>query len=239
MLGCLPKGHIYPKETRGVRDLMRRRGQLVQNRTTEAQRLTGLCARQTGQDLSTAKILDANFATLFNQHTPSILMAEASVRHIEYLNKEIKGLEKTILNDLPDHDAYHLLQTVPGIGPVLARCILLETGPVQRFPCAGCYASYCRAVPTIHTSNGKKKGEGNGKCGNKYLAWAFVEAANFAVRYSPEINAWFQRKHARSRGLRVVAVKALANKLAKACYFILRDRKPFGLARLLGGTGAK
>ena len=86
---------------------------------------------------------------------------------------------------------------------------------------------------TEHTSNNKKKGEGNGKCGNKYLAWAYVEAANFAVRHSPEMRAWFQRKQART-GKRVIAVKALACKLTKACYFMLRDQKDFDVKRLIG-----
>ena len=107
-------------------------------------------------------------------------------------------MEKAVLADLPDRDAYQRLMTVPGIGPVLARTILLETGPIERFPHAANYASYCRAVRSIHTSNGKKKGEGNAKAGNKYLSWAFVEAANHAVRYSPELRAWFQRKQSRS-----------------------------------------
>ena len=78
----------------------------------------------------------------------------------------------------------------------------------------------------------RKKGEGNGKSGNRYLAWAYVEAANFAVRYSPELRAWYQRKAARTK--RVVALKALANKLAKACYFILRDRVCFDVHKLVG-----
>jgi transposase len=155
---------------------------------------------------------------------------------MDFINKQIKELEKHILADLPDQDAYNNLMTVPGVGPVLARCILLETGPVTRFASAGHYASYCRAVPTEHTSNGKKKDEGEGKCGNPHLAWAFVEAAHFAARYCPEINAWFQRKLARTPKLRALPVKALANKLAKACYFILRENKPFDLARLLGSN---
>ena len=68
--------------------------------------------------------------------------------------------------------------------------------------------------------------------GNRYLAWAFVEAANFARRASPEINAWAQRKEARS-GKHVIAVKALANKLAKAAYFIMKNKEPFDLKRIL------
>ena len=110
--------------------------------------------------------------------------------------------------------------------------IRLETGPIGRFPGPGNYASYCRAVKTEHTSNNRKKGEGNGKSGNRYLAWAYVEAANFAVRYSPELRAWYQRKAARTK--RVVALKALANKLAKACYFIMRDGVSFDVKRLVG-----
>jgi transposase len=151
------------------------------------------------------------------------------------LSAEIKALEKTATELLPDKAAYKHLMTAPGIGLVLARCILMETGPVSRFKKAGNYASYCRAVSTEHTSNDKKKGEGNSKCGNRYLAWAFVEAANMAARYSPEINAWFQRKMARSGGKRVIAVKALANKMAKACYFMLRDGTDFDVAKIVGG----
>lgn len=233
--GILPEGYIYPEETRGVRDMLRRRMHLVQDRTTESQRLTALVARQTGRDMTAADILKSDIPEVLGGHTESITMAETSRRHIDFLNGEIKVLEKTVTELLPDKEAYKLLMTAPGIGLVLARCILMETGPVSRFRRAGNYASYCRAVSTGHTSNDKKKGEGNGKCGNRYLAWAFVEAANMAVRYSPEINAWFQRKMARSGGKRVIAVKALANKMAKACYFMLRDKTEFDVAKIVGG----
>lgn len=233
--GILPEGYIYPEETRGVRDMLRRRMHLVQDRTTESQRLTALVARQTGRDMTAADILKSDIPEVLGGHTESITMAETSRRHIDFLNGEIKVLEKTVTELLPDKEAYKLLMTAPGIGLVLARCILMETGPVSRFRRAGNYASYCRAVSTGHTSNDKKKGEGNGKCGNRYLAWAFVEAANMAVRYSPEINAWFQRKMARSGGKRVIAVKELANKMAKACYFMLRDKTEFDVAKIVGG----
>jgi len=71
-----------------------------------------------------------------------------------------------------------------------------------------------------------------GNPGNRYLAWAYVEAANFTIRHSPELRAWYQRKAARSK--RVIALKALANKLAKACYFILRDGVTFDVKKLVG-----
>ena len=72
---------------------------------------------------------------------------------------------------------------MPGDGKILGLTITLETIDAKRFASAGDYASYCRCVDSRRMSNGKKKGENNGKCGNKYLAWAFVEAANFAQRH--------------------------------------------------------
>lgn len=74
-------------------------------------------------------------------------------------------------------------------------------------------------------SNGKRKGRGNSKNGNRYLAWAYVEAAHFAVRYNAQIKRYYQRKCARSNT--VVAIKTVAHKLARACYYILRDQVPF------------
>ena len=82
---------------------------------------------------------------------------------------------------------------------------MLETGEIKRFPTVGDYASYCRCVGSQKLSNGKKKGSGNTKNGNKYLAWAFVEAANFAVRYSSRIKSFYQKKKAKSHG--VLAIK--------------------------------
>jgi hypothetical protein len=66
---------------------------------------------------------------------------------------------------------------------------MLETGPIERFEKVGNYASYCRAVSTQWISNGKSKGKGNKKNGNKYLCWAFSEAAEFARRYDNKARA--------------------------------------------------
>ena len=85
---------------------------------------------------------------------------------------------------------------------------------------------------SIAKAAGKKKGENNRKNGNKYLAWAYVEAACFAQRFSPRAQAWFARKTART--CRVVALKALACKLSKAAYYVLRDAVDFDENKLFG-----
>jgi transposase len=81
-------------------------------------------------------------------------------------------------------------------------------------------------------SNEKKKGENNRKNGNRYLNWAYVEAANFIRRYCPEAKRWHQRKLARSK--QVVATMALASKLCKACYFIMKDQVDFDVKKIFG-----
>jgi transposase len=80
-------------------------------------------------------------------------------------------------------------------------------------------------VDSHKSSQGKRKGSGNTKNGNKYRAWAFIEAANFAIRYNPCVKRFYQRKKERTNG--VVAIKAVAHKLARACYHVMRDQVPF------------
>jgi transposase len=235
VMGVLPEGYIYPKEERAVRDLLRRRMRLVQMRTGEWLSLEGQVARHSGQDLGIQALnglADGELGRLLGNDPLVLEAAQISYRHIAFLDREIRQIERAVEPRVKLTDGYARLLDVPGIGRILGLTIKLETGPIDRFPGPGNYASYCRAVKTEHTSNERKKGEGNGKSGNRYLAWAYIEAANFAVRYSPELRAWYQRKAARTK--RVVALKALANKLAKACYFILRDGVEFDVRKLVG-----
>jgi transposase len=123
-----------------------------------------------------------------------------------------------------------VLTTIPGVGNILGLTITLEVGDIGRFAKVGNYSSYCRCVKSERTSNKKKKGEGNRKNGNKYLSWAYVEAAHLATRFCPEAKRFYQRKMAKSNG--AVATKALANKLARASYYMMRDQVPFDKDKL-------
>jgi transposase len=102
---------------------------------------------------------------------------------------------------------------------------MLEVGDINRFPEVGNYSSYCRCVKSERISNSKKKGQGNRKNGNKYLSWAYVEAANFAVRHYPEFHSFYNRKKSKTNG--VVAIKALSNKLARASYYIIKGKAAY------------
>ena len=107
--------------------------------------------------------------------------------------------------------------------------IVLETGTIERLASAGNFASYARCADSQRTSNGKKKGQGNTRNGNPYLCWAFIEAANFAMHFSTEARQFYERKKARTNS--VIARKALAHKLARACFHMLKERKPFDVNR--------
>ncbi len=109
---------------------------------------------------------------------------------------------------------------------------MTEVGDIKRFANVGNYSSFCRCVKAKSTSNGKKKGDNNRKNGNRYLAWAYVEAANFNKRSCPKAREFVQRKMAKTNY--TVAIKALGNKLSKASYFIMRDHKPYDPALLFG-----
>jgi transposase len=109
---------------------------------------------------------------------------------------------------------------------------MLETGDLGRFSQVGHYVSYGRLVGSSHWTNGKRKGSGNTKNGNAFLCWAFIEAANFAIRHNVAIRSYYQRKLARTK--RIVALKAVAHKLARACYHMIQEDVAFDLTRAFG-----
>jgi len=233
-LGLLAEGYIYPREERGARDLARKRMQLVRYRTAQILSIEGTVMRQTGHTLKgeVVKRLSASEVEEFGL-APDVAMAiEANRAVCQVLGQQIETLEKRLLECVSLRADYCLLKTVPGIGQTLATTIMLETGSISRFPKVGNFSSYCRCVDSLRESNGKKKGEGNTRNGNKYLAWAFIEAANFAVRFCPQAKSFYERK--KSRTNRILATKALAHKLARACYHILHDQKPFDVHLCFG-----
>jgi transposase len=233
-LGILPTGYIHPPAERALRDLARKRSQLVRTRTQQVLSVENILARETGGRLSSAavkRLTTEDVATLGLKEDVTLAM-RANVAIIGALNREIAQLEARLLANVKLRPDYALLKSIPGIGEVLAIVIMLETGDITRFAAVGNFASYARCVDSARYSNGKKKGEGNTKNGNAHLVWAFIEAANFTRRFSAEAKRFFERKAARTN--KVIATKALAHKLARASYHILKERQPFDVKRCFG-----
>jgi transposase len=238
-LNILPVCHIYDRRTRPVRDMLRRRMSLVQKRTSVILSLKSLYTRNTGEDLALARVkaMDSSEVEKLFEHPCDQMISKIQMDLIAQLEKSIGLIEKSVIEVVTLLPCYSKLQTIPGIGRILALTITLETGNVERFLGAGNFASYCRCVGTKRLSNGKQKGSNNGKCGNKYLAWAFVEAANFARRYCETCRQFYDRKAARTN--KIVATKSLACKLAKAAWHIMKEETTFKLERIFPGTAKK
>jgi transposase len=233
-LGVLPEGYIYPRETRPVRDLLRKRSQMVRQTTVNVLSIGNLYTRNSGQSLSAKRIkgLDVQEVEELLPHRDIALAVKANLAVLRSSMEQVEILEQTVIKRVKLRGEFKLLKTAPGIGPILALTIMLETGEIGRFASVGNFASYCRCVGSQKLSNGKRKGKGNSKNGNKYLSWAFIEAANFAIRYNSKIKSFYQRKKAKSHG--VVAIKAVAHKLCRACYYIMRDGVAFNITKAFG-----
>jgi len=230
-LGLLPEGHIYPRHERVVRDLVRKRSQLVRNHTRHMLSVENLMARNTGQCMKAQAVrqLTNDGVDALGLEPDVALAMKTNVAVMVCLREQIGLLEKAILSRVRLCRSFRGLLSVDGIGKVLAMTIMLETGDIKRFKRVGNYVSYCRCVKSVRLTNGKPKGKGNAKNGNKYLSWAFIEAATYAIRWNEQIRRFYQRKCAKTK--RVVAIKAVAHKLARACYHIMNDGGKFDVTR--------
>ena len=233
-LNILPTGYIYPKDERYVRDLLRRRLLLVKQRTAQLLSLQSMITRHTGKRLTSHQVkrLKQNNLADYFDNAASLFAARHAFELMQQLNTQIEEIEDFVLSHCKDTEHYSLITSTPGIGKILGMTILLETGPIERFAQVGNYSSYARCVPTDKISNGKSKGKGNAKNGNRYLAMAFVEAAHYATIWEPTIKRYYQRKC--KRVPLMVAKKTVANKLTRACYHMLKNNAVFDITRAFG-----
>lgn len=234
-LGILPEGYIYPKEERPVRDLLRKRRHLVRLRTSLVISLQNILSRNLGRKMNVNDVKalkEDRISPLLEMNEDLALAGRVSKEAIDHLSHQIYKIEWVVQKKVALKQEYQYLLSVFGVGKILSLTIMLETGPIGRFPTVGDYVSYCRKVPSQWTSNGKWKGSGNRKNGNKYLAWAYSEASEFARRLYPEARAYYQRKMHKTNA--PVAHSALAHKLARAAYYVMKDHVPFEPEKLFG-----
>jgi len=223
-LGIFPECYIYPKETRPIRDALRRRQLFVRRRTQVLLSLGSLLERYGQQAPNAAKLEKWTMEDIKATGLDSMvqLQLETLLDSVRDSDLQATKIEKQVLASVKSTQQYNRIIQLPGIGMALGMLIVLESGDFKRFPTAGDFASYCRTVKSERTSNSKKKGSNNSKNGNKYLAWAFIEAATFAARFNPRIHAWYEKKKKVSGTPK--ATKALACKMAKAVWHVMNGR---------------
>lgn len=233
-LGILPEGYIYPKEERPLRDLLRKRLQLVRQKTSHILSFKNLVGRNLGFRMSSndiKKLTEDDVEGMFKEEH-LVLAGKANIATMHFLKERIIEIETAVLKEAKLRDEYNNLLTVPGIGKILALAIMFGTGDIRKFRGVGNYVSYCRCVASKRISNGKSKEEGNRKNGNKYLSWAYVEAANHAIRLYPYVRRYYQKKSAKTNN--IIAIKAISHKLARASYYVIKDQEVFNPNKAFG-----
>jgi transposase len=239
--GNFPLAYVYPRGMRETRDLLRRRTFFVRQRAGLITHLEILNAQNNlppfGKKLAyAANRAELNIPQRFTD--PSVQKnAAADLAVIDALDTQIADLELYLTRTakVDDVQTFHRLQTIPGVGKILAMVLLYEIHDIQRFTNEGRFLSYCRLVVCEHESAGKVLGSGGKKIGNAHLRWAFGEAACLFLRASERAKAWKQKQQKkRGQGL---ALAILAAKLARAVYHLWRKGEAFDEERFWKGQG--
>ena len=234
----IPPAYVYPADKRPLRALLRQRVFYVWRRSELLARVHShqlaynrIPARQTrsNRDPWEAQLLAAEDNPLRQIALKNDL---AMIRHFDHQIAQLQEELQRQTKKVASRD-YALLQTVPGIGENLGLTIQHEIGDIQRFPTVKDFVSYCRLVKGTVASAGKIKGLRGAKLGNPYLRWAFGEAAVIAKRDHAIIGPLAQRLEAKMNGNKFKANTVLAIKLARAVYFMLKNKTVFDSDRLV------
>jgi transposase len=234
----IPPAYVYPAQKRPLRALLRQRIYYVWRRAELLARIHShqlahnrVPARQTRRvrDDWEEQLLAAE------EHPLRQLALKNDLAMIRHFDAQISQLEEELQRQTKQLAGreFALLQTTPGIGENLGLTILYEIGDIERFPTVKDFLSYCRLVKGTVASAGKIKGLRGAKLGNPYLRWAFGEAAVIAKRDHFKIRPLAQRLEARMQGNKFKANTVVAIKLARAVYFMLRNKTVFDPDRLV------
>ena len=233
--GNFATAYAYPKELRATRDLLRRRTHLVRQRAQTLAHIQ-IVNHQHNLDPFAKKIsYKSNRAGIADRFEhPSVKASiELDLDLLSHYDQQIRKLELFLEQNakLDDANGFFRLQTVPGVGRILALTMLYEIHDIKRFPKVGDFLSYCRLVKGSHTSAGKKYGSPGKKIGNAHLKWAFSEAVPLMKRCCPEVKTFtdrIEKRHNKARAFSYLAVK-----LGRAVYYMLKRQEAFELHRML------
>ena len=226
-MGYIPEAHQLPPEYRAMRDLLRQRMVMEHKRTNMIQRIASILA-QFNITTITYSPSDPRFSTFMGscslpvEYRMTLLMYHQQCIQATEHRKQLEKYFKTQLRPTP---TLQLLMSIPGLGEITGAIIAMETGDIHRFADAKHYCSYCRLVPGAKDSGGKHVHRSGSKDGNKYLKYAFTEAAIKAMMYYPEIKQFAVRLEERST--KAIARTVVAKELAKITYYVLTRQQEF------------
>jgi len=233
--GMLPQAYVYPREMRATRDLLRRRMKLVRLRGQAIAHVTNTFTQYNVAAPEKKLSYHANRVGIAERFADESVQraVRSDLAFAEHLDEQLRGIELYLTQHakIDDPQAFGRLQTVPGIGPILAMVILYEVHEISRFGSVQQFVSYSRLVKCSHESAGKKTAGHGNKIGNAHLKWAFSEAALLMLRERPAAKSFvakLEKKHGKAK-----AISILAARLGRTVYWMLKRKESFDEARFL------
>ena len=216
--------YIATPDIRDSRTLLRQRTNLVHDRTQVMNRIHCLLDKY---DLSFERCKDIfgvyGIKWLNQQHLASThddIMLHQCIRHIEFLNHEIKHIESKIAQDAINSESVTILMSMTGIDYFSAMLISSEIGDITRFSTPKKLISWAGLCPSIHQS-GDSLYHGRMKEGNRKVRWIMIQAAHAATRTDGRLKQVYVRV-ANRRG-RNVAITHVANKMMTIIWHMLTN----------------
>ncbi len=233
--GTLPTVWIPSPELRDWRDLPRTRMMLVRQRTQLKNRIHATLAKYALMIPGVSDLFGKQGRELLRQRIaelpPQTAFATARlVEQIEVLDHQIGLFERQVGELFEVTEELQLLMTLPGVGFILAVVILAEIGDVTRFGRSEQLATYAGTTPRIHESGGKVRYGPLRADVNRYLKWAFVEAANAICRNRrrhPQRHVSRRYERVAKRRGHEKAIGAVARHLAEAAFWVLTKREAY------------
>ena len=235
--GNFPLAYNYPAETRATRDLLRRRTYVMRHGSELKAHVVNTDSQYNlpAQSLNLKNVSARDGLRHYYDDPVVQRMIALDMNILDCYIRELKHVESFIEGKAKEHYGalLNIVRTFPGIGQILALTILYEIGDINRFPSVQQFASYSRLVKCKAESAGKTYGTSGNKIGNGYLKWAFSEAAVLYLRGNDNAKRYLAKLQKRmSKGK---ALSALAHKIGRCVYFMLRDRQVFDENKFLKG----
>ncbi len=235
--GNFPVAYNYPQHMRSTRDLLRRRTRIVRHGADLKAHVSNTLSQYNKPAHSLNLRYPAAREQMRNQFEDDSTQrnVDLDLNIIDFYTHELSRVEHFILKHAKQHNAqdYAILNTFPGIGQILGLTILYEIGEISRFDSVQKFASYSRLIKCKAESAGKSYGTQGNKIGNAHLKWAFSEAAVLYLRGNDKAKKYLDKLQKRMS--KAKALSALAHKIGRCIYFMLKNKTVFDEKRFLTG----
>jgi transposase len=223
-MGRLPQAWVSPPATRELRELVRHRAKLVGLRAHCKAEVHAVLAKCGVQVAMSDLFGVGGTALLDGLDLPAAYAARiASLRRVlELIDFEIDVFTGLVRTRLLADPGYAAVQTIPGVGPILAAVFVAEIGDITRFGTAAQLACWAGLTPTHHESDTHVHRGRITKQGSRLVRWAAVESIQ-RLPATTTIGQLRDRVAAR-RGRNIGAVAAARRQL-EYVFYALRDHQ--------------